>query len=61
MQIPLQISCENAELSEAIRATIEREVDGWSNINTTSPDVVLASSGRARSIDMVPYIGSIFG
>ena len=27
MQIPLQISCENVELSEAIRTTIEREVE----------------------------------
>jgi len=27
MQIPLQISCENAELSEAARVAIEREVE----------------------------------
>lgn len=61
MQIPLQISFENAEPSEAVRAAIGHEVERLENINTALPGVVLPSSRRARSTATVPSIVSTSG
>jgi ribosome-associated translation inhibitor RaiA len=61
MQIPLQISFENAEPSEAVRAAIEHEVERLEKYNTTLPGVVLPSSRRVRSTATVPSIVSTSG
>ena len=61
MQIPLQISFENAEPSEAVRVAIGHEVERLEKTNTALSGVVLPSSRRVRSTATVPSIVSTFG